>query len=193
MALHRPEREVGDLGDLGMAASFVESHSQESACRFPQSRDFIGDHEAVGESVDPDPAVVLDKRPGCSGLVRLLGTTPPGVGDDVPGDPDEPSTERTDLGPEARSAAPGGQEDLLGDVGRLVGGAERAQGERVDERAVALIEPLERVVVAADEADGRSSASGCSTSETLIQRDLGSAAGAAVTTRLSRYPPCSRS
>ena len=90
----------------------------------------------------PGPARERGARcgvPGPVGHPQVADAGAEPVGDLPAGDADEPPRERAALEVEGVAAAPGADEDLLGDVLGIVVRAEGAQGDRVDRRGPAVV------------------------------------------------------
>ena len=131
MALDGPERELHPLGNLRVRQLIEERQTQDRRGRLTEAGQLIGHEDTVHRLVDGGMARVLWGRVG---RVRLSGAAFEMIGDPSSGDRDEPAGQAASSGVEGRASAPRGDEDLLCDVGCLVGIPEDPACCGVDQR-----------------------------------------------------------
>lgn len=109
------------MGEIG-----VEREHHDPALRFSEADDLVGQHDPVNELIRLAPVIRLRALAGRLQLrgeqpVRLALPRAERVDDLFPGNAHEPAGQGAAAGVEGVLAAPGGDEDLLGDVLRVAG------------------------------------------------------------------------
>src|SRR6478735_10071486 len=157
VALHGAERQTDLLGDLGVAALLPEGEEHDGAARVGQVLDGLPDDEPLGDLLVGGPDGVVPgagERHHGREPVGLAGPGRSCVGDLVAGDPDQPGREGGRARGQRVTAAPRGDEHLLGDVLGVVAVPQRTQRVGVHERGPAVVDLLEGGLLTGDQTSG---------------------------------------